>query len=64
MSYMFKNAEFIPDELADWDVSNVNDMKGMFKGATFAGDISNWNVCNVRTMASMFEDCKGILEEN
>lgn len=44
---MFKNAEFIPDELADWDVSNVNDMKGMFKGATFAGDISNWNVCNL-----------------
>lgn len=39
-------------------------MKGMFKGATFGGDISNWNVCNVRTMASMFEDYKGGLEEN
>ena len=43
--------------IAVWDVSNVKDMSGMFKGATsFNGDISNWEVLRVDNMKDMFQN--------
>lgn len=38
------------------DVSNVEDMEGVFAGANsiFNGDISQWDVSNVESMRDMF----------
>ena len=42
-----------------WDVSNVEDMTGVFGNCvSFNCDLSNWNVSNVKNMKSMFEGCK------
>ena len=38
-----------------WDVSNVTNMRGMFKLCSFNQPISNWDVSNVTNMHDMFE---------
>uniref|UniRef100_UPI0035C78C58 BspA family leucine-rich repeat surface protein n=1 Tax=Winogradskyella sp. TaxID=1883156 RepID=UPI0035C78C58 len=39
-----------------WDVSQVTDMRGAFKGnVTFNGDISSWNTSSVANIAAMFD---------
>ena len=54
MSTLFFNSYFNGD-ISDWDVSNVEDMYGMFRGAKFFnGDISKWNVSKVTDMSYMF----------
>ena len=40
------------------DVSQVNDMTGLFYKTDFQGDISQWDVSNVRDMDDMFYDCE------
>ena len=40
--------------ISNWNVSNVNDMGGMFYETSFNQDISNWNVGNVTYMNGMF----------
>ena len=41
--------------ISNWDVSNVTDMKGLFKDHKyFNNDISGWNTSNVTTMEDMF----------
>jgi surface protein len=41
--------------IRDWDVCNVTNMKGLFKGqGSFNDDISKWNVSNVTNMKEMF----------
>lgn len=52
-----KRHEFTGD-ISKWNVSNVNNMAGMFKGSLFTGDISEWNVSNVTNMQMMFKDNK------
>ena len=37
-----------------WDVSNVEDMRGMFSNTDFNQDISSWDVSNVTNMSCMF----------
>ena len=42
-------------DISGWDVSNVRDMKDMFRNAEyFNGDISGWDVSNVTNMKEMF----------
>ena len=36
------------------NVSEINDMSGMFRASKFNGDISDWNISNVRDMGHMF----------
>ena len=46
-------------DISGWDVSNVTDMKFMFRYAeSFNGDLSKWNVSNVRNMWSMFRNAE------
>ena len=41
-------------DISHWDVSNVNDMKCMFKRSRFNNDISSWDVSKVSNMEQMF----------
>lgn len=41
-------------DISRWDVSNVEDMFGLFSHSRFNGDISKWDVSNVTSMRSMF----------
>ena len=47
-------------DVSGWDVSNVEDMRGMFEGcAYFDCDLSSWgpHLGKVKSMASMFKEC-------
>ena len=41
-------------DISNWNVSNVENMAGMFDFSEFNGDISNWDVSQVRKMKYMF----------
>ena len=71
MSYMFSdtslfNCDIITNDIRDknnktlyiaWDVSKVENMEQMFKGAkSFTGNISNWDTSNVKYMEGIFSD--------
>ncbi|MDB9989698.1 BspA family leucine-rich repeat surface protein [Flavobacteriaceae bacterium] len=48
MSLIFKFYSNFNEDISSWDVSNVNNMNGMFHGASsFNQDISSWDVSNV-----------------
>ena len=51
LKFLSKNGYF---DISDWDVSNVENMYGMFWESAFYGDISEWDVSNVRDMSYMF----------
>ena len=56
MSKLFYVSSFNGD-ISNWNVSNVENMNGMFMESKFTGengDISNWDVSNVANMNSMF----------
>jgi surface protein len=40
---MFYGSQFQGD-ISKWDVSSVQNMRGMFNKSKFNGDISNWTV--------------------
>jgi surface protein len=71
MSEMFYNCTKLngPSNIGQWDVSNVRDMRGMFRSeilvvipgiwdykytSSFNQEISNWSVSNVTDMSRMF----------
>ena len=44
--------------LENWDVSNVENMSGMFEECeNFNCDLSKWDVSNVENILDMFRDC-------
>ena len=46
-------------KINSWNVSNVEDMTGMFCGCkNFNADLSDWNVSKVKSMNSMFRGCE------
>jgi surface protein len=54
---MFWNATIFKQDISTWDVSNVNNMEGMFENASnFNQDLSSWDVSNVTTMNKMFSE--------
>ena len=57
MFFMCVNLKSIGD-LSKWDVSNVTNMKGMFRYCkSFNQNISNWNVSGVTDMGDIFYKC-------
>ena len=53
---MFRNAVNFDQDLTNWDVSNVTNMKQMFYACTnFNGDISSWDVSDATDMSNMFD---------
>ncbi len=60
-AYIFKGYENVKHiiGLEDWDVSNVENMEGMFWGCkNFNYDLSKWNVSKVKSMKYMFSHCE------
>ena len=47
-------------DISNWDVSNVEDMIGMFQNCqNFTGKgLEKWDVSNVKNMFSMFDYCE------
>ena len=54
MSYMFLNTKSLNQPLDQWDVSHIEDMTGMFRGAAFNQPLDHWDVSNVKYMDTMF----------
>uniref|UniRef100_A0A6C0HPG0 BspA family leucine-rich repeat surface protein n=1 Tax=viral metagenome TaxID=1070528 RepID=A0A6C0HPG0_9ZZZZ len=65
MSYMFKECENLIVNLGSWDVSNVENMYGMFRKCTnFTGDgLDAWGnkVGKVIDMSYMFVECENLI---
>ena len=61
---MFSNAKAFNQPLNDWDVSNVEWMRGMFIHAdSFNQPLNNWDVSKVRYMQNIFEDNKVFFQD-
>jgi surface protein len=59
LTYAFSNSRVNSPGFRTWDVSNVNQMAGMFSFAIdFNQNIESWNVSKITTMRSMFEFCQ------
>ena len=56
MSKLFYDSKFkdINIDISKWNVSNVEDIEGMFAMSKFNRDISKWNVSNVKDMGATF----------
>ena len=63
MNELFKNKPFNQD-IGGWDVSNVQSMWAMFRGASsFNKDIGNWDVSSVTLMNAMFRDASSFNQD-
>ncbi|MEF2737565.1 MAG: BspA family leucine-rich repeat surface protein [Bifidobacterium choerinum] len=64
-SYLFYGQKFLASlsGLANWNVSQVTNMRSMFSNCTGLSDLSdlaNWNVSNVTNMNSLFSNCTSL----
>ena len=56
-------AEETYGHISDWDVSNVNNMQGMFYYTqSFNQDIGDWDVSKVNNMEGMFSDAQCFIQ--
>lgn len=64
LSGTFNGTDFTktnPDDIKDWDVSNVTTMSSLFQNCKFSSlDLSKWNLKSVTTMTSMFASDENI----
>ena len=62
MSFMLNihYCKIIAIDFSKWDISNVTNMKYMFKHCYNIFGISKWNVSNVKNMSHMFSKCINI----
>ena len=59
MSYMFYKATDVVFDINNWNVSNVENMEGMFgKCYYFNKPLHKWDTAHVKNMSYMFVDCK------
>lgn len=50
-----------PNDIRDWNVSNVEDMSGLFQNSNLSGlDLSQWNVKEVKNMSNMFQGSENV----
>ena len=54
MNWMFKASSF-NGNISKWDVSNVENMFGLFNDAVFDGDIDGWFVIKVKELSGSFD---------
>ncbi len=61
-NHMFCNSQAKHINVSDWDVSNIEDMAGMFKNISNVEslDLSNWDTSNLKKMNSMFNETKSL----
>ena len=58
MRWMFEECTNFNQDLSDWDISKVTDIKGMFAHcSSFNQDLSGWDVCQVTNMSGVFYNC-------
>ena len=63
---LFERKDFKYIDISDWDVSNIESMRGMFylcKKLKSVGDISSWDVSNVIDMSFMFYGCESFNQD-
>ena len=51
---MFQDCSNFNQPLNNWNVSNVTNMRSMFRQARFNQPLNNWNVCNVGSVLGSF----------
>jgi surface protein len=58
LANMFResNTDFLGN-VANWDLSNINDLSYAFSQTRFNQDVSGWNVSNVTNMSGLFSSC-------
>ena len=56
---MFSECESFNQDISNWDVSNVTNMRAMFSYCkSFNQDISSWDVSKVKNTNNVFNDCQ------
>ena len=65
MEYMFSwvNNFYSWNRLTTWDVSRVENMRGMFENSNFNSPIWQWDVSNVRDMSYMFSSARNFNQD-
>lgn len=65
MEYMFSwvNNFYSWNRLTTWDVSRVENMRGMFENSNFNSPIWQWDVSNVRDMSYMFSNARNFNQD-
>ena len=58
LTEMLKGTSLIGSDVSHWEVSNVENMNGLFENCWFDSDISTWDVSNVTSMAEMFKSSR------
>ena len=58
---MFWDCKKFNSDLSNWDVSNVENMSGIFEECeNFNCNLSKWDVSSVKNMVEMFDGCKSL----
>lgn len=64
MNALFREATHIPENIVEWDISNVQNLSYMFNGArSFNHDIGNWNPASAEYMQRMFQSASGFNQD-